>query len=78
MYANGEGVPQDYKGAVKWFRLAADQGLSGAKCILSELYATGAGVNKDISIAKKLAKEGLETGGNYCKEVWEKYNLANY
>jgi len=26
MYANGEGVLQDYKEAVKWYRLAAEQG----------------------------------------------------
>jgi TPR repeat protein len=26
MYANGQGVPQDYAEAVKWYRLAADQG----------------------------------------------------
>jgi len=25
MYADGQGVPRDYKEAVKWFRLAADQ-----------------------------------------------------
>jgi uncharacterized protein len=26
MYAHGEGVPQDYAEAVKWFRRAAEQG----------------------------------------------------
>jgi TPR repeat protein len=26
MYDNGEGVPQDYAEAVKWYRLAAEQG----------------------------------------------------
>ena len=26
MYDNGQGVPQDYKTAVKWYRLAAEQG----------------------------------------------------
>ena len=26
MYYNGRGVPQDYKQAVKWYRLAAEQG----------------------------------------------------
>jgi len=25
-YGNGEGIPQDYKKAVKWFRLAAEKG----------------------------------------------------
>ena len=26
MYANGRGVPQDYAEAMKWYRLAAEQG----------------------------------------------------
>jgi TPR repeat protein len=28
MYANSEGVPEDDKAAIKWYRLAADQGLA--------------------------------------------------
>ena len=28
MYANGEGVVQDYKEAVKWYRKAAEQGIA--------------------------------------------------
>ena len=31
MYANGDGVPQDYAEAVKWYRKAADQGQAAAK-----------------------------------------------
>ena len=27
MYDKGQGVPQDYKTAVKWYRLAAEQGM---------------------------------------------------
>jgi TPR repeat protein len=26
IYANGHGVPADYKEAVKWYQMAADQG----------------------------------------------------
>ena len=26
MHCNGEGVPQDHRGAAKWYRLAAEQG----------------------------------------------------
>ena len=39
MYANGQGVPQDYREAVKWFRLAADQGMAGAQNALGGMYA---------------------------------------
>ena len=31
MYANGEGVPQDDAEAVKWSRLAAEQGYASAQ-----------------------------------------------
>ena len=31
MYDNGQGVPQDYKTAVKWYRLAAEQGHAAAQ-----------------------------------------------
>ena len=30
MYAKGQGEPQDYVEAVRWYRSAAEQGLSGA------------------------------------------------
>ena len=30
MYDNGQGVQQDYKEAVKWYRKAAEQGHNGA------------------------------------------------
>lgn len=69
---------QDYKEAMKWFRLAAEQGNAMAKCNLAEAYATGKGVSKSYYEAKKWAKEGFEGGEEYCNEVWKKYNLANY
>ncbi len=31
---NGEGVPQDYAEAAKWYRLAAEQGYATAQTIL--------------------------------------------
>ena len=31
MYESGRGVPQDYKEAIKWYRLAADQGFARAQ-----------------------------------------------
>ena len=30
-YAKGLGVPQDYKEAVKWYRLSAEQGVAQAQ-----------------------------------------------
>jgi len=47
MYARGLGVPQDYAEAVRWYRLAADQGHASAQNNLGVMYATGEGVLQD-------------------------------
>ena len=41
MYANGQGVPQDYKKAMTWIGKAADQGDAGAQLGLGLTYYTG-------------------------------------
>ena len=38
MYANGEGVPQDYAEALKWYHLAAEQGYAAAQFGLGTMY----------------------------------------
>jgi len=38
MYDNGEGVPQDYKEAVRWYRLSAEQGHAGAQSNLGLMH----------------------------------------
>ena len=47
MYDNGQGVPQDYKTAVKWYTLAAEQGTAVAQYNLGTMYALGNGVIQD-------------------------------
>ena len=47
MYQKGEGVPQDYKEAVKWYRLAAEQGHATAQTNLGGMYYKGQGVPED-------------------------------
>jgi len=47
MYDNGKGVPQDYKTAVKWYRLAAEQGDTLAQYNLGLMYGNGQGVIQD-------------------------------
>ena len=51
MYGNGEGVPQDYKQAVKWFRKAAEQGYVDALYNLGVRYNNGEGVLQDDVMA---------------------------
>ena len=51
MYADGEGVKQDYGEAVKWYRMAAEQGLALAQNNMGFMYANGRGVPKDFAAA---------------------------
>ena len=43
MYDEGQGVPQDYAEALKWYRLAAAQGFAKAQFLLGVMYAKGRG-----------------------------------
>jgi uncharacterized protein len=47
LYSEGQGVPQDYQEAARWFRLAADQGNTLAQASLGALYSLGRGVPQD-------------------------------
>jgi len=47
MYLYGEGVPQDYAEAVKWYRIAAEQGDAEAQAMLGIMYLNGEGVPQD-------------------------------
>ena len=47
MYTEGQGVPQDYAEAMRWYSLAADQGLATAQVNLGVMYGTGRGVPQD-------------------------------
>ncbi len=44
MYAKGQGVPQDYTAAAKWYRLAAEQGNADAQFNLGLICANGQGL----------------------------------
>jgi hypothetical protein len=43
----GRGMPQDYKEAVKWFSIAAEQGDANGQTNLGVMYEEGRGVGKD-------------------------------
>ena len=44
MYSNGQGVPQDYAEAVRWYLLAAEQGAASAQNNLGVMYILGQGL----------------------------------
>lgn len=47
LYLNGQGVPQDYKHAVSWFRKAAEQEYREGQYNLAVMYNLGHGVEQD-------------------------------
>ena len=53
MYYKGRGVRQDYKEAVKWWRLAAEKGFGEALNNLGMMYGNGDGVPEDYVEAHK-------------------------
>jgi len=62
MYDNGQGVRQDYKEAVKWYKKAAEQGYARAQFNLGLMYSQGQGVRQDLSIAKELFGKACDNG----------------
>jgi TPR repeat protein len=61
-YANGRGVLQDNKEAVKWYRLSAEQGDAIAQCNLGGMYNEGQGVPQDYKEAIKYFRLSAEQG----------------
>jgi len=47
MYHNGEGVPQNYAEAAKWYKKAAEQGDEISQHNLARMYLRGEGVPQD-------------------------------
>jgi hypothetical protein len=58
----GRGVPQDDAEAVRWYRLAAEQGVALAQTNLGVMYASGRGVPKDDVEAVRWFRLAAEQG----------------
>ena len=71
MYANGQGVPQDYAEAVKWYRKAADQGDAHAQSNLGACTKKGQGVPQDYAEAVKWYRKAADQGNATAQ-----YNLG--
>ena len=52
-YNLGTGVSLDFKEAIKWYLLLAEQGYADAKNNLATMYAEGEGVEKDYKKSVK-------------------------
>lgn len=66
MYAQGQGVSQDYQQALYWLRKAAQQGDASAQYHLGAMYGMGYGVAQNhrqaASWIRKSAQQGLAEG----------------
>ena len=62
MYYMGQGGPQDYAEAMKWWRLAADQGVADAQYKLGKMYRNGEGVPQDYAEAVKWWRLAADQG----------------
>jgi TPR repeat protein len=62
MYLNGQGVSKDYKVAVKWYTLAAEQANTQAQINLGAMYGDGDGVKKDMVYALMWANIAASLG----------------
>lgn len=62
-FAEGRNVPQDYKAAARWYRIAAAKGLAPAQYRLGALLERGSGMTADLEDAR-LWYERAATAGN--------------
>ena len=70
-YYSGQGVPQDYTEAAKWFQKAAEQNNADAQNSLGLCCANGQGVPKDPAEAAKWYRRAADQGNAYAQ-----YNLS--
>ena len=62
MWDTGRGVPQDDAEAVRWYRLAADQGYAEAQVHLGRMYSNGRGVPEDDAEGVRWLRRAAEQG----------------
>jgi TPR repeat protein len=71
MYANGQGVRQDYAAAASWYLKAADQGDTAAQLNLGGMYSKGQGVPRDYVAAASWFRRAADQGNAAAQ-----FNLA--
>ena len=67
MYSHGDGVPQDYVEAVKWYRKAAVQGDASGQNRLGDMYFLGKGVPQDYVEAMKWYRKAAVHGDEFAQ-----------
>jgi hypothetical protein len=77
MYHNGWGVPQDDAEAVKWYRMAAEQGLADAQNSLGLMYRNGWGVPRDYVEAARWYEKAGDQNNDNVRRCQTAYTVMN-
>jgi TPR repeat protein len=75
MYANGDGVTQNYAEALRWLRAAAEQEDSSAPWGLGVMYRDGLGVPQDDGEALRWIRLAAEQGEAFAAEELKRLHL---
>lgn len=75
MFANGQGVPQNYMVAAGWYRCASEQGFPPAQYMLGLMYDKGQGVPQDYVMAYALLDLAV-AGAGPEREHWARIRDA--
>jgi len=62
MYERGQGAPQSYAEAAKWYHMAAEQGHAAAQFYLGAMYGSERGVPRDYAAAVKWYSKSAAQG----------------
>ena len=58
-YLEGNGVPKDIEEAMKWFKMAADQGAASAQYNLGQYYMKKNDMSEAVKWYRKAAEQGF-------------------
>lgn len=67
--AEGDGVPENDREALKWYREAAEKGHPRAALTMSRLYFTGDGVARDDAKGAEWMQRAAERGDSYAQAL---------
>jgi TPR repeat protein len=74
-YENGDGVPQDYKKALEWYRVAAEDGAIDAEYNIGRCYYLGRGVKQDSVEGNNWMMRAAKHGHKEAQEYFKSHHI---
>ena len=78
LYADGQGVKQNYQKAAQLYQKACDSGEAGGCAILGVSYQKGQGVKQNFSTAKQYYGKACDLGFQLGCDNYRKLNEKGY